>query len=211
MNCQKNIFLNCSNTHDSIISDNRGEAYTWKIVFLIDEIKSLFKDLNEITKENFPQLSKHISLLISIIDKINRNMLMKPITPNSSILGRTTNTNKSIYETNNTSILSDRISLPFNAGKSNISPNKKNENILEIVKRDIIPGLNKLFEVPYLYILFSKRFRDIFKIYNVYNLNKDYCNEEQYLENGNCYNYDYNNYRSESSNSNQSILENLLN
>jgi hypothetical protein len=198
MNCQKNIIQNntCAE-FDSMISDDR-DIYKWKISIFIDELKYLLNDLFEITKENFPQLSKHLSYMISIIDKVIRNM--KPITPNSSILRVSNSNNKSIYgDINNSSGYNDRggsIQGIYN------QYNKKNENMLEIIKKDFITGINNLFEVPYLYILFSKRFRDMFRIYNIYSLNRDY-NEEQNPKNEG--------YKSDSSNSNQSILENLLN
>lgn len=63
-------------------------------------------------------------------------------------------------------------------------------------------GMNKLLETPNIYVLFSKKFRDLFQIYNVFNMNKEY-NEI------NNHNDIFN--RSEYSNSNKSILENLLN
>lgn len=80
--------------------------------------------------------------------------------------------------------------------------NKKNENLVEIIKKDFIMGMNKLLETPNIYVLFSKKFRDLFQIYNVFNMNKEY-NEI------NNHNDIFN--RSEYSNSNKSILENLLN
>jgi hypothetical protein len=182
-----------------MISDNR-DNYSWKISIFIDELKSLFNDLFEITKENFPQLSKHIGYMISIIDKVIRNI--KPITPKGSIQIPNFNNKSSIIsiygENSNASSNNERISIQGIYNQFN----KKNENMLEIIKKDFIIGINKLFEVPYLYILFSKKFRDMFKIYNIYALNKD-GNEEHYNnEEG---------FRSDSSNSNQSILENLLN
>ena len=85
---------------------------------------------------------------------------------------------------------------------TNINYNKKNENPLEIVKKDFISGINKLFEVPYIYVLFSKKFRDLFQISNIYNMNKEFNDFSQQNEALN---------RSDYSNSNKSILENLLN
>lgn len=85
---------------------------------------------------------------------------------------------------------------------NNFITNKRNDNPLDVIKKDFIPGLNKFFEVPYIYILFSKKFRDLFQIPNVYNMNKEFNNISQQNEALN---------RSDYSNSNKSILENLLN
>jgi len=80
--------------------------------------------------------------------------------------------------------------------------NKKNDNPLEIVKKDFVSGINKFFDIRYIYVLFSKKFRDIFLISNVYNKNKDLNENQNQKEDLN---------RSDYSNSNKSILENLLN
>ncbi len=85
---------------------------------------------------------------------------------------------------------------------SNQIYSKKNDNPLEIVKKDFIFGINKLFEIPFVYVVFSKKFRDIFQIWNVYNLDKEF--NENIIQNEAIN-------RSDDSNSNKSILENLLN
>ena len=101
INCQKkfNCYnVNAKNEYDSILT-NSNESYSWNVTICLDEVKTLFRDLQEITKENFCQLSNHITNMLIVIDKIVR--CYKPITPTGSIISKS---NKSTAENNNSNI-----------------------------------------------------------------------------------------------------------
>lgn len=101
--CQKrmnNGNLSYRNEYDSILT-NANESYSWNVPICLDELKTLFRDLQEITKENFPVLSNHITNMLIIIEKIVR--IYKPVTPKGSIINKL---NKSIGENDKTTISS---------------------------------------------------------------------------------------------------------
>lgn len=101
MNCEKKIFYTYTITRnecDSIIS-NSNELYNWNLTICLEELRTLFRDLQEITKENFSQLSNHITNMLLIIEKIVRSY--KPITPTGSIISRS---NKSTTDNDKSNI-----------------------------------------------------------------------------------------------------------
>lgn len=67
-------------------SSNENINYNWAISICLDELKFLFRDLQEITKENFIHLSNHITYMLMIIEKILR--FYKPLTPTGSMSSR---------------------------------------------------------------------------------------------------------------------------
>ncbi len=74
---------NSKNDFDSLISTSKDDC-NWNISICLDELKMLFRDLQEITKENFIRLSNHITNMLFIIDKINR-CCYKPINSKRSL------------------------------------------------------------------------------------------------------------------------------
>lgn len=101
MNCQKKFnypTTNSRNEYDSIIT-NSNELYNWNITICLEELRTLFRDLQEIAKENFSQLSNHIKSMLLIIEKIVR--CYKPITPTGSIISKS---NKSTNDNDKSNI-----------------------------------------------------------------------------------------------------------
>jgi len=88
MNCQKKhnfATANSKNEFDSLIT-NSNELFNWNLSLCLEELRTLFRDLQEITKENFLILSNHITNMLIIIEKIVR--CYKPMTPTGSIKSR---------------------------------------------------------------------------------------------------------------------------
>lgn len=77
----------------------------------------------------------------------------------------------------------------------------RSEDQIDLLVIEFIKILNKFFESPYSYILYSQQFRSIFNLKVIFDRSNIACNEELQLENWE---------EHVVSNSNKSILENLL-
>jgi hypothetical protein len=192
MNAQ-NVSKYKSRSEGDVDTSTMNDIFTWEVDVCLNDLMLLINEIIEINSHlnRFMELT---FLLKEVVKQIN--YLMKNLKIDFSRVG-SLNNKMSVRSAEIEKHISDRPSLTsFNSKEK-----EKLKDQSALILKDLVSLLNKFFVPPYIYILYSNQFRSIFNIKILFDREKIYENEEYQFESG----------EGLYSNSNKSILENLLN
>ncbi len=179
----------------SSFASNSNYNLSWELDLYLNDIKLLFEEIIEIkSNKNFSELSKQLRKISKIISLLHNSLnedkqysdMSKNISNNIS-----NNSKENTYNHK-----SERISV---VSIASIKSARKNSAKSVSIVEDLINHINELFKPPYMYVMYSDKFRDMFKLGTIF---------EEKMSANSCNMVDLDDNMGQ--NSNKSILENLL-